>query len=270
MPDQCRPARAPGKRRSITDRLHGSRFRILNEEFYTTPSYTMEARLLKDPQLFLIYHEGYHEQRRRWNLNPVDVFVAIVAQMYKGIPEADAISKRVLRRATPLKDIELSTMTRLKTVARLGDMGCGDATFSRELEGLPVLVRNFDLVAINDRVEACNILKTPLADEELDVGLYCLSLMGVDYPDFLQEAFRVIREGGELWIAEVASRITPAFAQLVAQLGFKLIRKLEFSHFVCFTFQRLQAAAGGRRGGRKAPPGGGLGAALRPCLYKRR
>ncbi|TNJ27883.1 Ribosomal RNA-processing protein 8 [Giardia muris] len=270
MPINYKPIHTSGKRKSITDRLVGSRFRVINEEFYTTPSYKMEAKLLKDPQLFLIYHEGYQEQRKRWNLNPVDVFLAITANMYQDVPEAKAMLKRVLNRAKPLRDIKLATATRLKTVSRIGDMGCGDATFARELEGLPIMVRNFDLVSTNDRVEACNILKTPLTDGELDVGLYCLSLMGVDHLQFLKEAFRVIRVGGELWIAEVASRVTPAFTQLVTQLGFELIQKLEFSHFICFTFRRLQEPNAGKRGGREAQPAASLEGGLRPCLYKRR
>ena len=33
--------------------------------------------------------------------------------------------------------------------------------------------------------------------------MFCLSLMGTDYPAFLKEAYRVLSPGGQLWIAEV-------------------------------------------------------------------
>jgi len=38
------------------------------------------------------------------------------------------------------------------------------------------------------------------------VVVFCLALMGTDYPSFLKEATRVLRPGGKLWIAEVRSR----------------------------------------------------------------
>ena len=40
----------------------------------------------------------------------------------------------------------------------------------------------------------------------MDVVVFCLALMGTDYPRFLKEATRVLRPGGKLWIAEVRSR----------------------------------------------------------------
>lgn len=37
----------------------------------------------------------------------------------------------------------------------------------------------------------------------VDVAVFCLALMGTDYPAFLREAHRVLRAGGRLWVAEV-------------------------------------------------------------------
>lgn len=43
-------------------------------------------------------------------------------------------------------------------------------------------------------------------DGAVDVAVFCLALMGTDYGSFLEEAARVLRAGGWLWIAEVRSR----------------------------------------------------------------
>ena len=40
----------------------------------------------------------------------------------------------------------------------------------------------------------------------LDIGVFCLSLMGTNFPQFLKEANRVLLNGGILFIAEVMSR----------------------------------------------------------------
>ena len=42
----------------------------------------------------------------------------------------------------------------------------------------------------------------------MDVAVFCLALMGTDYPAFLEEARRVLKPSGTLWIAEVRSRFS--------------------------------------------------------------
>lgn len=37
----------------------------------------------------------------------------------------------------------------------------------------------------------------------MDIAVFCLALMGTDYPSFLQEAARVLKPHGTIWIAEV-------------------------------------------------------------------
>ena len=37
----------------------------------------------------------------------------------------------------------------------------------------------------------------------MDVAVFCLALMGTDYPSFLVEAARVLKPHGIIWIAEV-------------------------------------------------------------------
>ena len=42
----------------------------------------------------------------------------------------------------------------------------------------------------------------------MDMAVFCLALMGTDYPAFLEEARRVLKPSGMLWIAEVRSRFS--------------------------------------------------------------
>jgi SAM-dependent methyltransferase len=111
----------------------------------------------------------------------------------------------------------------------VGDFGCGEAKLA---ESLPNKVYSFDHIAINENVIACDIAKTPLEDKNLDVAVFSLSLMGVNYPDYLKEAYRVLKFGGLLKIAEPINRWLEKQSDLLAQItnaGFLLIGNVEES-----------------------------------------
>ncbi|RYG55970.1 methyltransferase domain-containing protein [archaeon] len=82
-------------------------------------------------------------------------------------------------------------------------MGCGEARLGATV---PNKVHSFDLVAANESVVATDISKVPLTNEAVDIVVFCLSLMGTNFMDFLKEGMRVLRPGGRLLIAEVQSR----------------------------------------------------------------
>lgn len=67
-------------------------------------------------------------------------------------------------------------------------------------------VRSFDLISNEKFIEQADISNLPLANNSTDVAIFCLSLMGTNYIDFLAEAARVLKVSGELIIAEVQSR----------------------------------------------------------------
>lgn len=50
----------------------------------------------------------------------------------------------------------------------------------------------------------------PLRDGEVDVAVCCLSLMGTNWVDVVDEVGRVVRAGGEVWVAEIRSRFVRA------------------------------------------------------------
>uniref|UniRef100_A0A8C3W7D6 Ribosomal RNA-processing protein 8 n=1 Tax=Catagonus wagneri TaxID=51154 RepID=A0A8C3W7D6_9CETA len=120
--------------------------------------------------------------------------------------------------------------------------------------------------AFRPRPPAASRSKVPLEDASVDVAVFCLSLMGTNIRDFLEEANRVLKPGGLLKVAEVSSRFEDvrAFLGAVSKLGFKVISKdLTNSHFFLFDFQKT----GPPRVGPKAQL---TGLQLQPCLYKRR
>ena len=57
-----------------------------------------------------------------------------------------------------------------------------------------------------DHIIQCDIANVPLEEESVDIGVFSLSLMGTNFPDFLVEANRVLKPRGKLFIAEVLSR----------------------------------------------------------------
>mmetsp|Transcript_52572 Transcript_52572/g.57051 ORF Transcript_52572/g.57051 Transcript_52572/m.57051 type:complete len:425 (+) Transcript_52572:44-1318(+) len=186
-------------------RLAGSRFRILNEELYTTTSKKSYDKFTENPELFEQYHDGFRHQVESWPENPVDVIVGFLTSTYKN------------SKTTPCV---------------VADFGCGDAQLAKDLFKVKKMQKNvkskkkksreeeegnsdaslftvysFDLVSPNQWVTACDMANVPLPDKSVDVCVFCLSLMGTNLADFIREAHRVLKNDGCIKIAEVRSRI---------------------------------------------------------------
>ncbi len=119
---------------------------------------------------------------------------------------------------------------------------------------------------------ACNMAKLPLKNDSVDVAVFCLSLMGTDYGSFLQEAARILRPTGVIWIAEVQSRfideegasVLERFIAGVEALGFTLQhRDVKNSHFLTLRFRKQGENDMRSYSGIQWP-------ILRACQYKKR
>ncbi|CAI5773774.1 RNA-processing 8 [Podarcis lilfordi] len=225
--------RAASLRLRMEERLESARFRFINQQLYTSSSQQAVQLFQDDPEALAVYHRGFARQVAQWPENPVQRFVHYLRQRPASLVVAD--------------------------------FGCGDCMLARSVRNK---VHCFDLVALDPRVMVCDMAQVPLDDESVDVAVFCLALMGTNLQEILEEANRVLRVGGTLLVAEVASRFPDvrAFVAALARLGFRLLRKdVTGSHF--FTFELRKAEAAKRKGrGEGALPG----LALRPCLYKRR
>jgi ribosomal RNA-processing protein 8 len=104
----------------------------------------------------------------------------------------------------------------------VADLGCGDARLRKSVPN--AVVHSFDLVSRDACVTAANLADLPLSSASCDCCVICLALMGVDYPLFLMEASRVLKIGGKLLLAEVASRIDKVddFVGVLQFIGFQV------------------------------------------------
>ena len=75
------------------------------------------------------------------------------------------------------------------------DLGCGDALIHDELNQIAT-VRSFDLVSNKEHIEVADIACLPVERESADICVFCLSLMGRNYIDFILESKRVLKKGG--------------------------------------------------------------------------
>ena len=79
-------------------------------------------------------------------------------------------------------------------------MGCGEAYLASELmkdskdnSNNCKKIYSFDLVAYNEFITKCDIANTPLQNNYVDVCIFCLSLMGNNFIDFIKEAKRILK-----------------------------------------------------------------------------
>ncbi|KAF2452738.1 methyltransferase-domain-containing protein [Lineolata rhizophorae] len=174
-------------------KLASARFRHLNQTLYTTPSADALALFARHPDMFADYHAGFRQQVAVWPENPVDAFVA----------EASAAAAA----AVP-------PLPRTRGTCTVADVGCGDAALAAALgpraRRLGLALRSFDLRRPEGPnaglVTVADAAALPVADGGVDVVVFCLALMGTNWVEFVDEAWRVLRGRGELWVAEIKSR----------------------------------------------------------------
>jgi superfamily II DNA or RNA helicase len=165
----------------------------MNQQINKETSEATHRRFRDNPQEWHSYHAAYADARRDWEI----------------IPYQEAIK-----------------WCQARPNLIVGDFGCGEAFLARELKNK---VHSFDHVAINNNVIACDISQVPLANSSLDAAIFSLSLMGINFIDYLREAHRCLRLDGYLWIAESASRIKDInlFKELLHRLGFDIRGEVE-------------------------------------------
>lgn len=202
---------------SMREKLISARFRHLNETLYTRPSADALSLFAGSPEMFTEYHEGFRRQVEVWPENPVEGYLADIRARARARYPSSRDKKhaqkqpdqqaKAQQQPEPIQPLPRNRATNLCTIA---DLGCGDARLASELQTekgkLRVDVLSFDLHSPSPLVTRADIANLPLANGAVDVAIFCLALMGTNWVDFVEEAYRVLRWKGELWVAEIKSR----------------------------------------------------------------
>lgn len=201
---------------AMREKLISARFRHLNETLYTRPSAEAFQLFKTSPDMFVEYHEGFRRQVAVWPENPIDGYIADI--LARGRVKAPQRADRQHRHqrdggGAPPTGNKVPLPRARDGTCTIADLGCGDAKLGTALQPhsrkLHLDVRSFDLQTNgNPMVMAADMADLPLADGSVDVAVFCLALMGTNWVDFVEEAYRVLRWKGELWVAEIKSRFT--------------------------------------------------------------
>jgi superfamily II DNA or RNA helicase len=177
-------------------------FSKMNNRWYAGTSDSTHARLAGNPEEWGHYHTMYRQLRESW---PVVPFKEEVRWLSESGREGLVV----------------------------GDFGCGEALIAEAVSDRHQ-VHSFDHVAIDDRVIACDIANVPLPDGALDVAVFCLSLMGSNFTDYVREARRCLRLDGWLHLWEPANYFEDLskFCSKLGRLGFDVMAPEKEGAFV--------------------------------------
>ena len=187
---------------SMRQKLISARFRHLNQTLYTSPSAQSLDLFQENPEMFTEYHEGFRRQVEVWPENPVDTYINEI--------KARGKARRDMRGKVPVDNSGEKPLPRTVGKCHIADLGCGDAGLATGLQPhtkkLNIQIYSFDLQSPSPLVTKADIANLPLGDDSVDIAIFCLALMGTNWIDFIEEAYRILHWKGELWVAEIKSR----------------------------------------------------------------
>ena len=107
--------------------------------------------------LFGQYHTGFEMQVRKWPVTPVQIIIS-----------------------------ELENHTKYHN-KQLIDLGCGNADIQTHFipKNTFKSIKSFDLLKQKPFVIETDIRKLPLGNKSVDIAIFCLSLMGKNYLEFI-------------------------------------------------------------------------------------
>ncbi|KAI9798753.1 MAG: 25S rRNA (adenine645-N1)-methyltransferase [Piccolia ochrophora] len=191
---------------SMRQKLISARFRHLNETLYTTPSSHASHLFASDPSTFTDYHAGFRAQVAVWPENPVDSYIADILRRGKIRPANHKKPHGHHPPPTPSS----APLPRTSSTCTIADLGAGEAHLAAALKSsmkpLRLRILSYDLHSTSPLVTRADVAALPIPDASVDVAIFCLALMGTNWVEFIDEAFRVLRWKGELWVAEIKSR----------------------------------------------------------------
>ena len=174
-------------------------------------SSTTNQRMLKNPEEWHEYHRNYREERKNWKVIPFNEWIKRI----KKLPERYII----------------------------GDFGCGEAKVA---EALGSRIINFDHVAMDSSIISCDMsdVSEHTKNDELDVVLFSLSLIGKNWQDYLKEASRCLNDNGLLFVSETtqSSSRLESIRDEIKKLGFKIYKDNEVGDFTFIEAKKIKVS----------------------------
>ncbi len=169
-------------------------FANLNARWNKARSSVTHERLTDNPEEWCYYHTRMLEREKTWQVNPR---LESIRHLKENLPK-DAI---------------------------VGDFGCGQGQLSEELKDIHT-VHSFDHVAIRPDIVSCDMANTPLEESALDAAVFSLSLMGSNLADYIKEAYRTLKLGGQLLVWHPAEHHDRnRFVESLKEFGFAIIEE---------------------------------------------
>lgn len=214
----------------MTAKLTSSRFRHLNEVLYTSPSDQAMRLFTESPQNYISYHAGFRAQVAVWPQNPVEGFIedvktrgtfSVPSQKKMWRDQKKGKKPKESSSDGPATDGEITgkvdPLPRTRGTCTIADLGCGDAHLAASLHflrtSLNLNLLSFDLakgdtpnVHLITVADISNLLAIGIKDNSVDIAICCLSLMNTNWVSVVDECSRIVRGGGEVWVAEIKSR----------------------------------------------------------------
>lgn len=120
----------------------------------------------------------------------------------------------------------------------IADLGCGLAKLST------IISHPNKVISVDHYSEDPNVIKADIADlhehindNEVDIAVFCLSLWGTNYLDYIKEAYRITSKRGFMYIVEPNDKFD--FNKLkddVAAIGFNKIQETVRGKFTYLKF----------------------------------
>jgi ribosomal RNA-processing protein 8 len=194
-----------------------SEFSRLNNVWNRSYSNTIHDRITQDPQYLVEYHAKLQDIRSRWLIDPVNVIAEKINSLK--IP-ANVIMKLVI-----------------------GDFGCGRCELSELLKENKVYCFDHHKI-LNEKIIACNMKDTGLKADKLDVAVFCLSLMGYDWPEYIKEARRCLAKNGYLVIGQTSRELNEgerlhSLRDIIGKEGFEIYSEEQRGDFTFIEARKL-------------------------------
>lgn len=180
----------------------------VHQKAKTSSSKTMHKYFTENPNAWIEYHKQREINKLTWDEDPVDV-----------------IGREINER----NDNNI-----------IADMGCGLAKLSK------IVKQNNQVISVDHYSEDDNVIQCDMSDisefikdNSIDITVFCLSLWGTNYLDYIKEAYRITAKRGLLYICEPNDEFDKEqLVNSIKEIGFNKINETIRGRFTYYTFMK--------------------------------